>query len=225
MDHRSTHVDDRDLRSLDRVRIYDRLAPRYDRLHAKWLRYAGGEAQAALEAVVRARCAPGMRLLDVGSGTGAFVRRLVAEDMGFAEVTMLEPSAEMLERCPDVGVRKVHGRGEAMPFPDDAFDLVTCAWAIEVVHDPILALRELCRVVAPGGAICIIFCADKPPRSIMDLVMRAAIHLQGTGAFLSTEMIVDGIRDRRGYEVSVIPTRGPATALLIKRGLGKDGAD
>ena len=38
----------------DRVDLYDQIAPQYDKLHSRWLRYAGGEAQAALEAAVRA---------------------------------------------------------------------------------------------------------------------------------------------------------------------------
>src|SRR6056297_2190782 len=62
----------------DRVDQYERLAPRYDRLHHRWLRHAGGEAQAALEALVRALATPNSKLLDAGCGTGKLARTLIS---------------------------------------------------------------------------------------------------------------------------------------------------
>ena len=63
------------------VRIYGQLAPVYDVLHRRWLRFAGGEAQAALEAAVRIAISPRATLLDAGCGTGRFARAMLSEGM------------------------------------------------------------------------------------------------------------------------------------------------
>ncbi len=63
----------------DAVDLYYKLAPRYDKLHHRWLRHAGGEAQAALEGLVRALATPNSRLLDAGCGTGNLARRLILQ--------------------------------------------------------------------------------------------------------------------------------------------------
>ena len=141
----------------DLTGLYDRLAPDYDRLHRRWLHHAGGEAQAALEAAVRALTTRDTTLLDVGCGTGNFTRALIAEGMSPERVTLLDPSDAMLARCADIPAMKHKGRLEALPFADGAFDVVTCAWVLETVPHPEAALCELCRVVRRGGAVCIAF--------------------------------------------------------------------
>ncbi|MEL6209040.1 MAG: methyltransferase domain-containing protein, partial [Pseudomonadota bacterium] len=102
----------------DAVSLYDRLAPRYDRLHRRWLKHAGGEAQVALEAAVRALASPTTNLLDAGCGTGAFARALIAEGVVSERVTLLDPSEEMLARCADIPANRMNGRLEALPFRD-----------------------------------------------------------------------------------------------------------
>ena len=97
----------------DAVELYSRLAPSYDLLHRRWLKYAGGEAQAALEAAVRGAYRPGAALLDVGCGTGAFARALLSEGVAAEDLTLLDPSAAMLSRCADLPCLKVPGRIEA----------------------------------------------------------------------------------------------------------------
>ena len=201
----------------DRVDQYERLAPRYDRLHHRWLRYAGGEAQAALEALVRALATPNSKLLDAGCGTGKLARTLIAEGMPPHLMTLLDPSAAMLARCADIPVPKIQGRLEALPFGDGAFDLVTCVWALETVPDPYLALTELCRVVRPGGALCLAFCADEPARGLSDCLMRKALLFRGTGRFLSRSRLMRAIESFDAFEVRAIPSHGPASTVLARR--------
>ncbi len=112
-------------------RPYDRLAPLDDRLHRRSLRHAGGEAQVALEAAVRAVTTPATNLLDAGCGTGVFARTLIADGVSPAHVTLLDPSDAMLSRSSGLRAHRVRGRLKALPFTDGKFDTVTCAWALE----------------------------------------------------------------------------------------------
>ena len=201
----------------DAVDLYDKLAPRYDKLHHRWLRHAGGEAQAALEGLVRALATPNSRLLDAGCGTGNLARRLIAEGMPPNLMTLLDPSAAMLARCADIPVPKIQGRLESLPFEDGTFDLVTCAWALETVPDPHLALSELCRVVRAGGALCLAFCADEPARGLADSLMRQALLFRGTGRFMSRSRLMQAIERFENFEVRAIPSHGPASTLLARR--------
>jgi ubiquinone/menaquinone biosynthesis C-methylase UbiE len=201
----------------DAVDQYEKLAPRYDKLHHRWLRHAGGEAQAALEGLVRALATPYSKFLDAGCGTGNLARALIAEGMPPNLMTLLDPSAAMLARCADIPVPKMQGRLEALPFEDGTFDLVTCVWALETVPDPLLALVELCRVVRPGGALCLAFCADEPARGLADSLMRQALLFRGTGRFLSRSRLMQAIENFEDFEVRAIPSHGPASTLLARR--------
>lgn len=201
----------------DRVALYDRLAPDYDRLHRRWLRHAGGEAQAALEAVVRVLAKPGANLLDAGCGTGTLARTLVAEGMSPDRITLLDPSEAMLAHCSDIAAYQIKGRLEAIPFEDGTFDIVTCAWALETVPSPERALTELCRIVRTGGVLCLVFCADTPVSTLTDWLMRRALTLRGTGRFLCKRFVVDSIERQSGFEVRPLPCRGPVGALIARR--------
>lgn len=192
---------------------YDRMAGHYDRLHARWLCHAGGEAQAALEAAVRVIIRPGMSLLDVGCGTGAFARRLLAEVDGVA-LTLLDPSTRMLMRCADLHCRLVEGSAEALPFSDRTFDIVTCGWALETAEDPARAVREMCRAVRPGGILVIAFCADRESGSFSAHLLRRAVLLRRTGQFLPVKVVEAAISDSGAFEVMRLPCRGPVGVLL-----------
>ncbi len=201
----------------DRVGLYDDLAHDYDRLHRRWLRHAGGEAQAALEAVVRVLATPDADLLDAGCGTGAFARTLIAEGMAPGRITLMDPSEAMLAHCADIAAFKSKARLEAIPFEDGSFDIVTCAWALETVPSPELALSELCRIVRKGGVLCIAFCADAPAYTVADWLMRRALMLRGTGRFLPKRLVVETLENRGGFEVRLLPCSGPVGALIARR--------
>lgn len=202
---------------VDRVGLYDQLAHDYDRLHRRWLRHAGGEAQAALEAAVRVLAKPQIKLLDAGCGTGSFARTLIAEGMSPECITLLDPSEAMLEYCTDIGARQMKGRLEAIPFEDGEFDIVTCAWALETVPHPDVALTELCRIVRQGGVLCAVFCADTPTHTLTDWLMRQALTLRDTGRFLSRRFVVNTIENCCGFEVRLLPCSGPVAALIARR--------
>ncbi len=199
------------------VSLYDRLAPTYDALHRRWLRYAGGEAQASLEAAVRALMTQSSSLLDVGCGTGTFARALIAEGMPPGNITLLDPSQAMLDQAADLPVQRVNGRLSAIPFGDSTFDIVTCAWALETTSDLVSGIDELCRVVRPGGAICLAFCAAHKPTAAAGWLLQKSVQWRRTGRFLPHERVADCLRARGDFEVRVLPGHGPAAALLAKR--------
>lgn len=199
------------------IALYDRLAPDYDHLHQRWLRFAGGEAQAALEAAVRVALTPDAELLDAGCGTGRFARGLLDGGIDPRQVTLLDPSEAMLSRCSDLPVQQCLGRLEDLPFADASFDIVTSAWAVETVPQSHAALRELCRVLRPGGIMCLTFCAEKPVRGLVDWLMCKCLSLRQTGRFLEVEYVTRLLKTSMGCDVQVLPSTGPAATVIAPR--------
>jgi ubiquinone/menaquinone biosynthesis C-methylase UbiE len=100
---------------------------------------------------------PGARVLDVACGTG-IVTRLAAERVGATgSVTGVDINAGMLTTARTAAsaaaapIRWHETSVEAMPLPDEAFDLVFCQLGLMFVQDKPAALREMRRVLVPGG--------------------------------------------------------------------------
>ncbi len=138
----------------DAVRsMFDRIAPVYDvmnrvmtaGLDVRWRRLAA-------TAVVR----PGDAVLDGACGTGDLA--LAARKAGADTVTGLDFSPRMLERAKrkDSAIRWVQGDLLALPFADASFDAATVGFGVRNVADLELALRELRRVLRPGGRLAIL---------------------------------------------------------------------
>ena len=104
--------------------------------------------------VSRIEAGPRATVLDVATGTGAVARELL-EQKG-CTVVALDQSPEMLaearRRLP-ADVTLVEAGAEKLPFPDAAFDALTFTYLLRYVEDPAAVLRELVRVVRPGGTI------------------------------------------------------------------------
>ena len=104
------------------------------------------------EALREVGVAPGARVLDVGCGTGVFLRRCA--DLG-AEVAGIDAAEGLLElartRVPEGDLRL--GELAELPFADDTFDLVTGFTSFFFADDIVRALRETRRVARPGAAV------------------------------------------------------------------------
>ncbi|MBI1792480.1 MAG: methyltransferase domain-containing protein [Acidobacteria bacterium] len=96
----------------------------------------------------------GKRVLDVGCGKGRFAR-LFQERYPDAEVWGLDISEEMLKFVP-AGIHTRAGSMTALPFEDAAFDAAYATESLEHAVEIDAAVREMCRVVKPGGRIAII---------------------------------------------------------------------
>jgi demethylmenaquinone methyltransferase/2-methoxy-6-polyprenyl-1,4-benzoquinol methylase len=101
----------------------------------------------------------GARVLDLAGGTGD-IAALLADRVGHeGEIVLGDINAEMLgvgrDRLTDRGLvgnlRYVRLNAEALPFPDGHFDAVTIAFGLRNVTDKSAALREMRRVLKPGG--------------------------------------------------------------------------
>jgi len=196
--------------------IYDKIAPCYDCLHRRWLRGAGGTAQAALEGGVRALLTKHSRVLDVGCGTGKFARRLIAEGFPAGQVTLVDASASMLDAVADLPVQRLNASVEHLPFPSHHFDIVTCAWVLETLENPSIAIRELCRMVRPGGAICISFCANVPGANFGEWLLRQTVKLRRTGQFLDLREVVSAFLGAGQFDLTWLPCDGPAAAMIAR---------
>ena len=100
------------------------------------------------------------RVLDLGSGAGhtalAFaprVREVVGLDL---TQPMLDEAAALAAQRGIRNVRFERGDAMAMPFPDACFDLVTCRQCAHHFERPVSALREVARVLRPGGCLVVV---------------------------------------------------------------------
>ncbi len=100
----------------------------------------------------------GLRVLDAGCGDGAHATRAAREG---ADVVGLDRSQSMLEaaraRGPSAGavVTWCQGDARALPFRDASFDLVLAVTALCFVSEPLVALKEMSRVLRPGGVLVV----------------------------------------------------------------------
>jgi ubiquinone/menaquinone biosynthesis C-methylase UbiE len=103
---------------------------------------------------------PGERVLDVACGTGALTLA-VAERVGpGGSVVGLDANPEMLAvaRRKPAPIEWVEGTAEALPLPDRSFDAVVSQFGFMFFQDGTAALREMMRVLRPGGRLAIAVC-------------------------------------------------------------------
>jgi len=87
-------------------------------------------------------------ILDVGCGTGANLEML----NHFGKAEGVDVSSEAIAFCKERGLSDVHlGQAERLPFADSSFDLVTALDVVEHLDDDVAGLREMRRVLRPGG--------------------------------------------------------------------------
>jgi ubiquinone/menaquinone biosynthesis C-methylase UbiE len=104
---------------------------------------------------------PGSRVLDAGCGGGGMTR-LLAEAVGpGGEVVGVDTSPQMLEWAKTQAenaklagrIKFQEGDVRALPFEDASFDLVWCSRVVHGLNDQLAGVRELARVIRPGGRL------------------------------------------------------------------------
>jgi ubiquinone/menaquinone biosynthesis C-methylase UbiE len=128
-------------------------------------------APLAADLIERAALQPGERVLDVACGTGV-VARLASDQVGEAGyVSALDVNPGMLAvartvGATDSGIEWHEASAEEMPLPDESFDAVLCQMGLQFVPDREAALREMRRVLSPGGRLLLNVPGPTPPEFI-----------------------------------------------------------
>jgi len=132
--------------------MFDRIAPVYDAMNRLM---TAGLDQRWRRRTVAAAVRPGDRVLDACCGTGDLA--LAAARAG-GDVVGLDFSERMLARArrKSTGIEWVRGDVLELPFADESFDAVTVGFGVRNVADLERALRELRRVLRPGGKVAIL---------------------------------------------------------------------
>ena len=128
----------------------------------------------ALDLVNEAGLRPGERVLDVACGTGT-IARLAPERVGSnGRISAVDVNAAMLgvaRSLPSAGpIKWYETAAESVPLPDESFDVIFCGLGLQFFTDKAAALREMRRVLKPGGRVYI---STPVPNAFFDLFDRA----------------------------------------------------
>jgi ubiquinone/menaquinone biosynthesis C-methylase UbiE len=141
------------------VAMYDWTAHKYDDIK----QYEDFTEQffVAQPILYRLKHLPAPRVLDVATGTGRVPYYLLQEAQFNGRITALEPAAKMLRVAQqklapyDWRVGLVQQTAVPLPFASNTFDAVTCLEALEFFPDDAAALRQMVRVLRPGGLLLV----------------------------------------------------------------------
>ena len=148
---------------------------------------------------------PGERVLDVACGTGVATRLAVKHVGPGGRIAGLDVNPGMLAVArsvtpPDASIEWYEGTAESIPLPDGSFDAVLCSLGMQFVPDKPAALREMHRVLAPGGRVVMNGVGPTPP-SLAILGRALAEHLNPqAGGFVEQ---VFSLHDQRELEALV----------------------
>ena len=144
-------------RNGDALQLFAPVAATYDR-YARLLSFAQ-DARWRSFLVSRIAAVPGDRILDVACGTGAvaleLVRRFDCTVVGVDQspAMLAEARRRVARQNQSTRVELHEARAEELPFENGSFDGLTFTYLLRYVDDPAWTVRELARVVRPGGRI------------------------------------------------------------------------
>jgi len=167
--HERVVIDHMDTRHRAVARTYDRIASAYDR---RWSFYVRASVEETLR---RLRVRPGSRVADVGCGTGELVRRLLERDPSVRPVGV-DLSRGML----GVARSKLEGSGSLvaaeagrLPLASGCLDRVVSTNSLHFWRRPSRCLREIARVLRPGGRLVVTdWCDDFWACRLCDRLLR-----------------------------------------------------
>lgn len=165
----------------------------------------------------------GPKILEIGVGTG---KNMPYYPLGL-QITAIDLTPGMLERaCKRANGVKLQvdlrlGDVQALEFPDFSFDTVAATFVFCSVPDPVLGLKEICRVLKPGGKVILLeHMRSSNPKvgKVMDLINPLVVRIMGANINRRT---VDNIRSA-GLEPEIIQELGKGGIFkLIVAGCNK----
>jgi len=198
--------------------LFDRTAVDYDRIERCMALGSGSWYRRC--ALSRAGLKTGMRVLDIGVGTGLTARQadLLVGETG--QVTGVDPSVGMIARAlvPE-RVKLVIGSAEAIPAAAASADFLSMGYALRHVGDLAAAFEEFLRVLVPGGRICLLEITlpqGRLPRTLLKAYMRRLVP------FMAQHLAVDPESPRlmRYYWDTIEACASPRSILQAIRDAG-----
>ncbi|GMR21304.1 MAG: demethylmenaquinone methyltransferase [Gammaproteobacteria bacterium] len=148
------HYCDLDSKQAFLRKVFDDSAKHYEGI-ARWGWFNSGDRYRR-QAVKRAGLEQGMKVIDVGAGTGQ-TARAAADVVGSPGlVTVVEPSRGMLEESKkQLDTEHIQAMANNIPVPDHVYDFLTMGFALRHVDDLDTAFKEYFRILKPGGKVLI----------------------------------------------------------------------
>jgi demethylmenaquinone methyltransferase/2-methoxy-6-polyprenyl-1,4-benzoquinol methylase len=135
--------------------LFNTTAPHYDAINQIFS--LGSGRRYRRQCLLRAGLRPGMRLIDVATGTGLLAQEAVSITESRRNVIGVDLSEGMLAIARDkLGVSLIEGTAEALPLADEIADFVTMGYALRHVSDLAAAFREFHRVLRRGGTLLLL---------------------------------------------------------------------
>ena len=199
-----------------------RVAEDYEAMLAPALFGQWGERMADVAAV-----GPGQHVLDVACGTGLLARAMASRVAPGGSVTGLDLNPGMLavarRLAPAIDWRE--GPAEALPFDDNRFDAVVSQFGLMLFADPASAMREMQRVLKPGGhlAVAVFDALDRMPAYAAMADVYERVVGPGVGAALRFPFSMGdpdalaALSARAGIGNAVVTTRGGAAHFADAR--------
>ncbi len=136
-------------------KIFDETAGDYDRVD-RLLAFGSGSWYRR-RALRRAGLEPGMKVLDVATGTGLVAREIIRVLGNSDDVLGLDPSPGMMGAASEpLPLRLIQGQAERLPFASGSFDFLSLGFALRHMEDLLGVFREFRRVLKPGGRVLVL---------------------------------------------------------------------
>ena len=166
--------------------MFDRIARRYDLVNT--VLSGGTDAGWRRRAARTTGLGPGGSALDIACGSGKLTAVLARIAGPGARVVGLDFSPQMLEIARDdhPGIEFLEGDALSLPFDDATFDASTNAFGLRNLADPVRGLREMLRVLKPGGRPVVLEFV-RPPQNVVGTAYRIYLRtlLPAIGGALS----------------------------------------
>lgn len=141
--------------------MFDNIARRYDLMNM--LMTMGIFKLWRRKLVNTVETVPHADILDIATGTGDLAL-LMAEKFPSADITGLDLSEQMIKEGKEKALKRgladridmIVGDSLNLPFPDESFDCVTVAYGVRNFEDLLRGYTEMCRVLRPGGTLCVL---------------------------------------------------------------------